>query len=670
MKNLNLTKKFIVLIICASVIPLLVVSVVSTIFQFASEMNAGVSQIASILEINSEIINDNLQPYEDLLGYLSAATEPQKTLKGEKSLEETYKEFKKITDNYDDILSVYIGAQDYNKFSDLNALISYPLADNLDKNFDPRKRSWYQKAIENSGKIIYTDPYFDVLTNKKVITFAREIKENGKIIGVFAVDYDLEKFSRKIMSRKFGETGTTFIINSDYQYIFHQIPELIGEKMQPNFIEALETSIEKDDYIVSAEFDGEIYSGGYWQTDNGWTIISVATEKEFFADVVFKMIVMISLSIGLIVVAFILGFWMSGKYIRKPVNSVKNVIKALGEGDLSQRYQTDTKDEIGHMARTLNRSLDGLSSLMESLKKATEQMENSSEILTTVSEKQELSIEELVRESDDAGNNAQNASASMQEVNAGVEELSASAQNIADTSQELASQIELSNNEIKTGQDELEVQNKMMEEVQEHTNQTTTVVEEVARKSDSVQEIVKTISAIAEQTNLLALNAAIEAARAGEAGKGFSVVADEIRKLAEESKEASKNIAIILNEINEGTDDANESVKNIASLYLKLNDNSKVIGKHFHEIFVSMTKVTEMVESLAASAQEQSSSTEEIARAMDNSSSSVLLIADEVTTMASETQSQMKLAKNINDASEELNALSEELAEQVKRFKV
>jgi methyl-accepting chemotaxis protein len=196
------------------------------------------------------------------------------------------------------------------------------------------------------------------------------------------------------------------------------------------------------------------------------------------------------------------------------------------------------------------------------------------------------------------------------------------------------------------------------------------LVTEVAQKATNVQEIVRTISSIAEQTNLLALNAAIEAARAGEAGKGFAVVADEIRKLAEESKSASQNIATILNEMDESSDHANEAVKSTVDLYEELNKGTMTLIRKFDEITKSIGIVNDRVESLMGTAEEQSASSEEMASAMDTSAKSMIEVSEQMEEISTGVKTTVESSEKMNTTAEELNDLSKQLDDLVKQFKV
>lgn len=209
-----------------------------------------------------------------------------------------------------------------------------------------------------------------------------------------------------------------------------------------------------------------------------------------------------------------------------------------------------------------------------------------------------------------------------------------------------------------------------MKTVGEQNKTATDLVMTVAEKATNVQEIVNTISSIAEQTNLLALNAAIEAARAGEAGKGFAVVADEIRKLAEESKQASSNIANILHEIDEGAGDANDAVKQTVEYYKELNEGTNILVKEFDKITGYIDNVNNKVESLSGAAQEQSASAEEMASAMDTSAKSMASVSEEMEQIASGVKQTAESSEKINETAENLNTLASQLSNLVEKFKI
>lgn len=356
--------------------------------------------------------------------------------------------------------------------------------------------------------------------------------------------------------------------------------------------------------------------------------------KYKMASVVTTVITIIAAFAGSFIMFFLAGV------ILRPLKKVKKNLKKLGEGDFTVHFQTEMKDEIGEITDTLNDvtgSMNGImGNLTKTIRKTTmdsnyvsrdakvmgESFKNTIEIIGNGSE----AIREMVESVDSEGD--------------AIEEIANSGQMLASMAEQLNETMNTISNKAESGKETISNVNKNIVSLASSMDRISEDANVMVEKASTIGEVVDTISGIAEQTNLLALNAAIEAARAGEAGKGFAVVADEIRKLAEESKSATLNISENLKTVVDGVENTARDVVEINESIKEVTQDNDAAVNNITEILGQMHVVSEMTTNLAANAQEQGAATEEIeatSAELKAKSSELQLILNEIEKYADET---------------------------------
>ena len=220
------------------------------------------------------------------------------------------------------------------------------------------------------------------------------------------------------------------------------------------------------------------------------------------------------------------------------------------------------------------------------------------------------------------------------------------------------------------GEDAIEKAINQMKIIEEKTTETSTIISELEEKSIKIGQILDTIKSISEQTNLLALNAAIESARAGEAGRGFSVVADEIRKLAEQSQESTKEIATIISDVQSKTNNAvsvmNENSKEVDTGAKVVN----IAGTSFHEILQMIREIANQIHEISNSISEINTGTKDSVSSVNNIQNISMKIADESQTISAAAEEQLASVEEIASSSKLLSKMSEDLQIVISRFKI
>ncbi len=349
--------------------------------------------------------------------------------------------------------------------------------------------------------------------------------------------------------------------------------------------------------------------------------------------------VIIAFFLFISVIVFLISFSIANS-ILKPLTQFVEEFRRGANGNLTVRVEVDSEDEIGLMARTFNEFMETLNQLIKSAKDVSHAASQS------VSESAEVINGFVVSSRELSGKTESIASAT--------EELNATVKEIADVTRQANEKTETAAELAVQGTGQLK---NLIDEIQNVVN----VEQEFADKfrrltqdSTQVSDVVVVINDIADKINLLALNAAIEAARAGEAGRGFSVVAEEVRKLAEKTKDSTKEIREVIDKIQKDIGNMSGEVNRNVDIIREMASRALDVGSLIEQMSSAISEVRSFINHVTSATEEQAIATNDISQNITNISAA----------LAQYTQSMM----NISSVMEELSRKVEEMNVLLNRF--
>lgn len=534
----------------------------------------------------------------------------------------------------------------------------------LPPDFDPTVRPWWIKAVGSAGTAVVNDAIASADGSGNVVVIQSKTSNDGG--GVVGATLKLSKMAEQVRNTKVGQKGYIAIIDKDRKFVIHptQKPGTVSE--DPFVDKFYETDIGVVEYVSNGQPRKSIFATN---PETGWKIIGVIDVTELSSSTQGILNTTIAVIAIAIVIGILIVFWIV-RSITRPLKELMGSTEKIAGGDLSEEIVIRSKDELGELSNSVNQMRINLRHLIGQLGINTDHVASTSEELSASAEQTSrateqisTSIQEVALGSEKQVSSATEATEAAAEISRGMNQAASSIQNVADLTN-------TASNKAITGNTVVTQTVEQMNLVQQSVSQTAGVVNTLGEKSKEIGHIVELITQIATQTNLLALNAAIEAARAGEHGRGFAVVADEVRKLAEQSGDAAAQIRELIQEIQTEADKAVESMNDGTSIVQEGIKMVHLTGETFGDIVNS-------IERLAAESQEVSSIVEQVnvsSQSMVEMMEAVANIAEQsagnTQNVAASAEEQNASMEEVASSAEALSKMAQELQEVISKFKV
>ncbi|GCD10805.1 methyl-accepting chemotaxis protein [Clostridium tagluense] len=535
---------------------------------------------------------------------------------------------------------------------------------------------WYTLAKNIEKNVAWQEPYYDDELKMAMLTTAAPIYgDNKEFLGVVTADMSLKTIQENIKSIKVGQTGKAILMGKDGTYLAGVSEKLVmkikaTEDKNTSMAKLGKDILQNKEGISSFEDENGKNITYYKQIPElGWNVVLTIPEKELYAPInkLLFSIVILSLITCLLVT---LAVGIFSKYLTKNVKEVNDLSHSIAEGDLTQTINVKSENELGSMGTNLNKMNNNLRELVQKVTESLEQVVATSEELTASSDQTQqsaeqvsLAIQQVAFGSGEQVNIANDTTKIAEEIFTGMEQISNNVQAVANTSLEAIKRAEKGNDVVYSAI-------AQMNNIQGKVEVSTQAVSILGEKSKEIGSIVSLITSIAAQTNLLALNAAIEAARAGEQGKGFAVVADEVRKLAEQSGSAAGNISSLINEIQNEIVNAVKAMDNGSSAVKDGINMVDLAGKSFGEILEDINHIASQMQDVSAVTEEIGAGTHNMLEAIENVAKISTESSGNAENVVAASQEQTALMKEVANAAENLTQMAVELQSLMSSFRL
>ena len=355
--------------------------------------------------------------------------------------------------------------------------------------------------------------------------------------------------------------------------------------------------------------------------------------------------------------------------IKTSVDMVLMSLRKVAQGDLSIHLPADSGDEFGQMADECNKMLTNIRTMTKTIQKTAESVADSSTTLTSTSEQSAQATQNVAQSITEVAEAAQTQMDSVAEAKHQVHAFTRGLTDVTKTIENVGTDIAHTSQKAEEGNKLVEATVAQMNTIADTVISSSNVVAKLGERSKEIGNIVEVISGISGQTNLLALNAAIEAARAGEHGHGFAVVAEEVRKLAEESQQASKQIGDLIRAIQEETEQAVAAMQTGRSEAEKGRENVTATGEGFSEIRAMIDRLQQYSVTIGTTMEDLTRRAAKIDDATGKIHDSASKVAAESQNVSAATEQQAAGMEEIAASSRGLSDMAHDLNAAAAKFK-
>ncbi|WP_018702116.1 methyl-accepting chemotaxis protein [Anaeromusa acidaminophila] len=553
----------------------------------------------------------------------------------------------------------------------------------------------YFKKLLATQKPCVSEVVISGSTNKASVIIAVPVFDRkGQLKGMLGGTLPLEKLQTMLQKVKFKESGYAFLADDSGMVLAHpKRPELAGKlnvakkeinpelKLPANtlddrMIQLFKNAMEKNDG-VRGEYtfvDGVTRMAVYQPIDlaggQKWMLMITAPVDEATAEVRHLTYVMLGLSIFCLLLAVGVAAVISKRFVA-PILTLRDAAEHIAAGDLrSQEVAVQSQDELGQLAGSFADMSGKLRDLVVQVQRESQQVAAASEELTASAEQAAHAVQQVAGSVTEVAGGADRQLTVAREATTEVDALAKELAGASKRASEVQKSVAKTSQAAESGGEAIGKAIRQMQALDTTVTHSAQVVAKLGERSQEIGQIVDTISGIAGQTNLLALNAAIEAARAGEQGRGFAVVADEVRKLAEQSQEAAGRIASLIGEIQGETGRAVEAMNKGTAEVKEGTVVAGQAGAAFEEIVSLIRKANEEVAAITTAIEQTVNGSGRIVHAVEDMQTVSRGTADQTQTVAAATEEQAASMEEIASSSRSLAHLAEELQVAVSRFKV
>ncbi|WNF36754.1 methyl-accepting chemotaxis protein [Bacillaceae bacterium IKA-2] len=692
MGNLKMRTKLIIMFIVTGLIPIVILGFILENRAELQMRNAALQENNLFFALKSEAINNY---YNERRGDGLLISGISDIVEGLEIIEEQGENSEEWQQKYRDIERLLYTAIGQYEFSDVfltnksgDIVISSQYGDVLE-GLNIIERNYLQKAL--SGIQNWSELFFSDLIGDNTVVLSTPIYSRGSsntVLGTVNIFVDQETIDSIVHTEieRIGESGNAYVVNEDGLLLTNT---RLGEYAENAAMEIeIDTEVTR---ISSSALIDQNYAFEFTDTYKNYlgrevlgsagvvrigetygTLIIEVDEAEALSSLITSR----NITFVLVAIAGTLGLVAALYFattISRPITVAveeSNVIASLDiRKDIPEKL-LGRKDEIGDLSKALQSITNSLREVISEISQSAEQVSASSEELTATSHQSSVGIIEVAKTVGEIAIGASEQASNTEEGSSKAVLLGETIANDQAYMKELNEASVRVNKVVEEGLIEIKNLTKITEESSKGTREVQQGIINTNDSAKKISEASSVIASIANQTNLLALNAAIEAARAGEAGKGFSVVADEIRKLAEQSTKSTQTIDEVVAELQSNSNSAVEIMERVAAILIEQDSGVKesqekyvTISKAMKEAEMAVEKlnvsgaemekmkdaIVETLQNLSAIAEENSASTEEVSTSMQEQSASI---------------------EDISRASEGLSELAQNLQSIIMKFKV